>query len=138
MRSPGRTPTVSPSGTDRTVESRKPTTCTGSGSDPSSPLMTHIVPTLTRGPVDSIRRPTERTTRPYGGVVSIRGTRSMYESRENHSDMDRLLVRLREVTCVRRVFGADQRAPDFLELGLDADVEQAHVRFDAAGAAAQT
>ncbi|MNC86374.1 hypothetical protein D3C83_20280 [compost metagenome] len=64
MRAPGFTPTVSPSGTDRTVESRNPTTWTGSGSVPSSPPTSHIVPTETRGPVDSISRPTVRTTRP--------------------------------------------------------------------------
>ena len=75
MRSPGRIPETSPSGTVSSTPSRKPTTCTGSAG-PESEMMSQTSPTRARGPCDSISRPTTRSTRPWSGIVSARSTAS--------------------------------------------------------------
>ena len=59
MRSPGRMPAVSPSGTDSSRPSRNPTTSTGSGA-PRPVRTSQISPTLAAGPGDSTSRPTTR------------------------------------------------------------------------------
>ena len=61
MRSPGRMPAVSPSGTDSRRPSRKPTTSRGSRF-PWRLRTSQICPTLAAGPVDSTSRPTALVT----------------------------------------------------------------------------
>src|SRR5687768_6942196 len=127
MRSPGCTPTVSPSGTASTTPSRKPTTCTVSDANPSRLITSQVAPTPTRGPCDSMSRPTVRMTRPLAGIVSIRSTCLMYRDREKAwsavvGSMDTAVVLSKE------------RPRDLLNLCIHAGIDDAHVGFHAAAA----
>src|SRR4051812_5024576 len=120
-------PTVSPSGTDSTLPSRKPTTWTGSGGRPSAPVISHIAPMLTRGPCDSISRPTVRTTRPEAGIVSIDDTRAMYDSSEKPAA---------SATACPGVAVTEQCPGQLLHLRADPGAERTEIRSHAAAPAA--